>query len=167
MAQSVTEFLIEYISPELTVFLISLLPVLELRGGMVAASLLGLPWQSAALLCLMGTLLPVPFILLFIRRILDWMSRTGPLRHTAAYVIKKAHAKGDGMMRRYPSRIKWALFLFSALPLPGTGAWSGALAASFLNLPPEASIPPIAMGTAVSCAVMAALAYGLPILSHI
>ena len=74
MAQSITEYLVSHhISPYLIIFIISMLPILELRGGLIAASFLGLPWYAAAPVCILGNIIPVPFIIFFIERILGWL----------------------------------------------------------------------------------------------
>jgi uncharacterized membrane protein len=162
MAEAVTEFLSKYVSPELVVFIISMLPILELRGGLVAASILGIPWQSASILCILGTVLPVPFILLFIQKILQWLTTIKLFEKLATHFINKAQKKGDEMMKKYPKRIQIGLFLFVAIPLPGTGAWTGSLIASFLGLPLKKSIPPIVAGAIGAAIIMLVLAYGIP-----
>jgi uncharacterized membrane protein len=162
MAETVTEFLSNYVSPELVVFIISLLPILELRGGLIAASLLGIPWQSASILCILGTVLPVPFILLFIQKILQWLTTVKLFEKLATHFIQKAQTKGKEMMQKYPERIQIGLFLFVAIPLPGTGAWTGSLIASFLGLPLKKSIPPIIAGAVGAAVIMLVIAYVFP-----
>jgi uncharacterized membrane protein len=153
-------------SPPLVVFLISLLPILELRGGMVAAALLGLPWGQALLLSLLGNMLPVPFIILFIRRILALMRRGGPLRPLALWLENKGAAGGVRLQNRYPRRLWLGLFLFVAVPLPGTGAWTGALIAALLGLDGRKSTPAICLGVLGAGGVMLFLTYVLPAIAR-
>ncbi|MDR2686462.1 MAG: small multi-drug export protein, partial [Oscillospiraceae bacterium] len=114
----------------LVAFFISMLPVMELRGGIVYAAARGVPFLLAFCVCFLGNILPVPFILLFIRRILAWLER---FQYTKSIVTKledRARAKSE-TVRKFQLL---GLFLLVAIPLPGTGAWTGALAAAFLDL---------------------------------
>ena len=118
------------IPEELVTFLISMVPVIELRGAIPYATAAGLsPWV-AYILSVLGNMLPVPFILLFIRKILDWMKRYPRLLPIATWVETRAAGKGARVKR---SQLI-GLFVFVAIPLPGTGAWTGTLAASILDM---------------------------------
>lgn len=143
-------------------FLISLLSILELRGALIAASLLGVPWQVAAPLAVVGNLLPVPFIIYFIESILNFLAIRGPIQKIASKLIQKGRAGGEKMLEKYPNQLMLGLFLFVAIPLPGTGAWTGALIAALLGLPPKKSILPIALGIMVACLLMLLLTYFVP-----
>lgn len=143
-------------------FLISLLSILELRGALIAASLLGFPWQVAAPLAVVGNLLPVPFIIYFIESILNFLAIRGPIQKIASKLIQKGRAGGEKMLEKYPNQLMLGLFLFVAIPLPGTGAWTGALIAALLGLPPRKSILPIALGIMVACLLMLLLTYFVP-----
>ncbi|MDR1069783.1 MAG: small multi-drug export protein [Gracilibacteraceae bacterium] len=167
MAESISSFLAQYASPPVTVFLISMLPVLELRGGMIAAALLGLPWEQALLISLLGNMLPVPFIILFIRRILALLRRGGPLRSFALWLENKGTAGGARLQERYPRSLWLGLLLFVAVPLPGTGAWTGALIAALLGLRPYKSALAICLGVMGAAGVMLILTYGLPALARL
>ncbi|MDR2933219.1 MAG: small multi-drug export protein [Oscillospiraceae bacterium] len=162
MAETVTNFLQQYVSPELVVFIISMLPILELRGGLIAASLLQIPWQQASVICIIGTILPVPFILLFIKQILKWLQKTKLFSRIAHHFEKKALSKGAEMIEKHPRGMMLALYIFVAIPLPGTGAWTGSLIASFLNLPVKNSFIMIALGCATATVIMLVLAYLIP-----
>lgn len=159
MAEYVTEFLRNYFSPELVVFIISMLPILELRGGLVAASLLSVPWQNATIITVIGNVLPIPFILLFIKQVLAFLSRHGPIKKIAAHFVDKAKTKGAEMMGKYPRRIQLGLFLFVAIPLPGTGAWTGSLIAAFLGISIKRSAPPICLGVLGAAVIMLIVSY--------
>lgn len=130
------------IPEELVTFLISMVPVIELRGAIPYATAAGLsPWV-AYILSVLGNMLPVPFILLFIRKILDWMKRYPRLLPIATWVETRAAGKGAKVKR---SQLI-GLFVFVAIPLPGTGAWTGALIAALINMRFRRAIPAIFLG---------------------
>ncbi len=161
MAESIAQALIDRfgdsISSEVLVFLISMLPILELRGGMIAARLLGLPLLKAFLVCYIGNLLPVPLILLFIRRIFLWLKKfsfvNGTIDRLEARSVRKAVT-----VQKY--RL-WGLLLLVAIPLPGTGAWTGALVADLLDIRIKHALPVIALGVLIAGAIMSAVTYGI------
>ena len=111
--------------------LVSMIPVLELRGGIPFGVSLGLRPLKAWAVCVLGNMLPIPLIIVYIRRIFQWVRAAFPrLGHFVDRLERKAHLKGRTVLKyRY-----WGLFLFVALPLPGTGGWTGALVAAFLNM---------------------------------
>ena len=147
-----TEFL-----DHLWVFFISMLPIVELRGGIPAGALLGLPLWSNYLVSIVGNFLPVPFILLFIRKILAWMKTTRHFARIALWLEEKAQKKSDQVMR-YASL---GLFLFVAIPLPGTGAWTGALIASLLDMRMKYALPAIFLGVLTAGVIMSLASYGV------
>ena len=110
-------------SKEAAVFLISMLPVLELRGGLLAASYLGIDLVRAVLICVAGCFLPVPFILLMIKQVIRWMKNFRLTRKMAMKLEQHGMEKSE-QIGNYEF---WGLFIFVAVPLPGTGAWTGAL----------------------------------------
>ena len=140
------------------VFLLSMTPVLELRAAIPAGVAMGLnPWL-VYLTAVLGNLLPVPFIILFIRKILDWMNRReGFLKRVAAWVEAKA-AKGAKLFYKYEL---FGLFLLVAIPLPGTGAWTGALVASLLNLRMRNAVLIILAGVCAAGVVVTAASLGV------
>ncbi|MBQ5969583.1 MAG: small multi-drug export protein [Clostridia bacterium] len=146
------------LAADLIVFLISMLPVLELRGGLIAAKLLELPFWPAFTVCVVGNLLPVPFLLLFIRRIFALLKRF----HKVEALIEKVEARSVRKARRVVKYRLWGLLLLVAIPLPGTGAWTGALAAAFLDIRMKHALPVIAAGVVIAGVITAALSYGLP-----
>ena len=157
MLESVLE-LLQGIPEELIVFLISLLPILELRGGLIAASLLGIEYWVALPICIIGNLLPIPFILLFIRKVLSWLKKTKPFKKLVEKIEEKAE-KNKGKITKYA---KWGLYLFVAIPLPGTGAWTGALVAAALDIHEKKSFPVIALGVLTAGIIMVIFAYFFP-----
>lgn len=138
-------------------FLISMVPVIELRGAIPIGVAAGLsPWLAIGV-SIIGNLVPVPFIIIFIKKIFAWM-RTN---------IKKL----DGLVTRLEKRAKnksetvqkyafWGLFILVAIPLPGTGAWTGALVAAMLEMPLKKAFPAIALGVLGAAAIVAFVTYG-------
>lgn len=160
LAQTLVEFFGNTIPAELTIFLISLLPILELRGGMIAAALLSVPFGRAFWICLAGNLLPLPFILLLIRPFFNWLRRTRHLKKLADWLERKTE-KNKSKVLRYETL---GLLLFVAIPLPGTGGWTGSLVAAMLDMPLKKSLPTVCVGVLVAGAIMAVVTYGLPAL---
>ena len=156
IVQNIISFFSEKAAPEAVAFIISLLPILELRGGLLAAAFLGLEVWRAFLICGVGTLLPIPFILLFIRQILEWMKNTRLVR-LANRLEDKAEAKVKAI-NRYKL---FGLILFVAIPLPGTGAWTGALAASFMRMRFKDAFLSIVAGTLIADLIMCLFSYSL------
>ena len=147
------------IPPVLIVFLISLLPILELRGGLIAAAILHIDWTLAFPICLLGNILPLPFILLFIKKIFEFMKRKGILKGLVERFEKKAATKSEDAK----NKTRWGkiifIFCFVAIPLPGTGGWTGALIASFMNMRLKDSVPAIALGVLSAGVIMSVLTY--------
>ncbi len=160
LVQSIVDFFKSWLSPEIIVFLISLLPILELRGGLIAASLLGVPWGIAFPICVIGNMLPIPFILLFIRKIFDFVKRTNflKMKKLVEKLDEKAVRKSEGMN----NLSFWGLFTFVAIPLPGTGAWTGSLVANVLNIKLKHSFPIIFLGVIGAGLLMSFFAYFIP-----
>lgn len=144
---------------EILVFIISLLPILELRGGLIAASLLGVKPLVGYIVSIIGNLIPVPFILLFIAKLLDWMekSKIKSLKKFATWLRKKAD-KHKGQIEKYGYV---GLILFVGIPLPGTGAWTGCLVASLLNLNRKKSFLCVLAGVVMASIIMMIISYGI------
>ena len=143
---------------ELVIFLLSMLPILELRGGLIAAALLDSPLVEAVCICFIGNLIPVPFILLLIRPIFAWLKRTALFRPFVEKLERKAMGKSD-TIRRYEF---WGLLIFVGIPLPGTGVWTGALIASMLNISIKRAMPPLVLGMGMATIIMCFVSYFLP-----
>lgn len=143
---------------ELVIFLLSMLPILELRGGLIAAALLDIPLVEAVCICFIGNLIPVPFILLLIRPIFAWLKRTALFRPFVEKLERKAMGKSD-TIRRYEF---WGLLIFVGIPLPGTGVWTGALIASMLNISIKRAMPPLVLGMGMATIIMCFVSYFLP-----
>lgn len=149
----------------LLVLLISMVPLIELRGAIpVAVGLeLGLPEWLVLLLAIAGNIIPVPIIYLFARKFLEWGStrRFRPLRQFCEFCLRKGQRAGDKLIKKAKSGAYFALFLFVALPLPGTGAWTGTLAASILDLNFKKTVLSITAGVLVAGLIMLAVSFGL------
>ena len=136
--------------------LVSMIPVIELRGGVPFGTALGLPPWAALCAAVVGNLIPVPFIIVYIRRIFLWLRRRFPkLNRLVDKLERKAHLKG-----RKVSKYKYlGLFVFVAIPLPGTGAWTGALAAAFLDMPLRKAAPALVGGVFIAGFLVTFLTY--------
>lgn len=144
---------------ELIVFIISLMPILELRGGLLAASLLGLTPVRSYIICIIGNIIPVPFILWFINSILNWMrnSKYKKIKGIAKWLDKKVD-KHKGKIEKYGF---WGLVLFVGIPLPGTGAWTGCLIASVLEMDRKKSFIAAMIGIFIASIIMMLISFGL------
>lgn len=145
------------ISKEAIAFIISMIPILELRGGLIAAKLMGIPLLQANLLCIIGNIIPVPFILLFITPVFNMLKRTRLFRPMVEKLEGKAMSKRD-QVEKYEF---WGLLLFVGIPLPGTGAWTGSLIASMLNIPFKKAFPATILGILMAAVIIDILFYGL------
>lgn len=144
------------VSKELIVFIISMLPILELRGSLLAAGFLKMEFLSTYVIAVIGNMLPIPFILIFIEKIFAFLKKT-KLKNLVEKMENKALSKSD-QIRKYG---KFGLFLFVAIPVPGTGAWTGALAATLLRMKPKESILPIFLGVLTAGLIMSLLSFGV------
>lgn len=142
---------------EIIVFVISLMPILELRGGLIAASLLGLQPMISLIVCFIGNILPVPFILLFITPIFTWLKK----RKMFAKFVNKLESKALSKRDKIEKYEFWGLVLFVGIPLPGTGAWTGALIASLLDMNKKKAFLAILLGVVIASAIMMFLSFGL------
>ena len=147
----------QYISPEGAVFLIYKIPLLELRGGLLAASLLKISAAKAIPLCIVGNIIPIPFILLFIKQIFKVLKKTKIFRGLIIKLEDRAMRKSD-QVKKYEF---WGLMLFVGIPLPGTGAWTGSLIASLLEIDIKKSSLAILCGIIMATVIMYIVSYGL------
>ena len=145
------------ISKEVVIFIISLMPILELRGGMLAASLLKIPYINASIICIIGNILPIPFVLLFLEFIFHLMEKWKPTKKVVRWLEKKGESK-RGQIDKYGY---WGLVLFVGIPLPGTGAWTGSLVAILLGLDKKKSFICILLGIILAFIIMSILSYGI------
>ncbi len=142
---------------ELIVFLISLMPILELRGGLIAAALLGLDIVPAFIICIIGNLLPIPFILWFITPIFNKLKKTKHLSKLVNKIEKKALSKKDKIEKAE----FWGLLFFVGIPLPGTGGWTGSLIASLIDMDKKKAMLAITCGVLLAGLIVGSLSFGL------
>jgi uncharacterized membrane protein len=141
----------------LTTFLLSMVPVMELRGAIPIGVGMGLNPLAAMLVSIVGNMVPIPFIILFIRRIFAWLRRNLPgLDGLVTRLETKAHLKG-----RKVKKYKYlGLCIFVAIPLPGTGAWTGALIAALLDMSMRRALPSILLGVFIAACIITGLTFG-------
>ena len=144
---------------EIIVFIISMCPILELRGGLIAASLLNMDPVISYIICLIGNVLPIPFILWLITKILNWMrnSKFEKIKGIANWLDKKVE-KNKGQIEKYGYL---GLVLFVGIPLPGTGAWTGCLIASVLEMDKKKSFLAALAGVFIASIIMMLISFGL------
>lgn len=158
MTDAIIEFFNQYFSPEITIFLISMIPVIECRGAIPAGVLL-LGSDSifkVLVLSILGNMVPVPFILLFIRPIIRYLKKTKLFYKLADWIERKAE-KNKAKVARYEA---FGLFTFVAIPLPGTGAWTGSLVAAMLDMRIKSALPAVFFGVVVAAFIMTIISYG-------
>ena len=137
--------------------LVSMVPIIELRGALPIATGLGVEWYIALPVAIIGNIIPVPFIIIFIKKIFSWMSKQkGFLARIVVKMEEKAFSKKDTIEKYGP----WGLWLFVAIPLPGTGAWTGALIAAMMGISLKKSFPAIATGVITAGIIVAFVSYG-------
>ena len=142
----------------LTVFLLSMVPLLELRGAIIAGFAAGLPWYVSYIVSVIGNIIPVPIILLFVRRAFEFMkAHGGKLERAALWFENKGASKSD----RVSKYATFGLFLFVAIPLPGTGAWMGSLIAALMNMRLKHSMISVLLGILTAGLIMSLACYGL------
>ena len=147
----------KYVSKEAVVFIISMIPILELRGGLIVSKLLEVPITTAIPLCIIGNIIPIPFILLFIKQIFKWMKKIRLFRGLVEKLEQKAMGKSDNI-KKYEF---WGLVLFVGIPLPGTGAWTGSLIAALLDIDFKKAVLAELLGIAIATVIMSIFSYGL------
>ena len=140
----------------LKTFFLSMVPIVELRGAIPLGAALGLPWYINYIICVIGNFLPVPFILLFIRSVLNFMKKVPKLDKIALWLEARA-AKNSDKVNKYASL---GLFVFVALPLPGTGAWTGALVAALMEMRLKHSLISVFGGVVVAGVILTLISYG-------
>lgn len=118
----------------LIVFLVSMVPIIELRGAIPYGVAFGLPLGLTYLIAIVGNMLPVPFIYLFARKILEWGQDKPVIGKFFSWCLRKGRQGGEKLKAKAGRGLFWALLLFVGIPLPGTGAWTGTLAASILDM---------------------------------
>ncbi len=140
----------------LHIFLVAMIPVIELRGSIVLGCAQGLPFLGVAIASILGNMLPVPFILLFVRKIIELMKKI-PFLHKIALWLENKGNKNKGKVMKYASL---GLMLFVGIPLPGTGAWTGALVAAMMDMRMKYALPSIFGGVVMAAVIVTVASYG-------
>ena len=180
MIQAIEHFFLEIVGRHLCVFLCSLLPIIECRGAVPLGAGLGLPWWQTYLLAVAGNLLPVPFILLFIRAVLRWMTggeeepeekgieaeeKTRKRHYCHVRWINRFGRWLERKVEKHKGKIEkysyWGVVLFVAIPIPGTGAWTGSLIAAVLKLDFKKSLLAAILGVLIASTIMSVISYGI------
>jgi uncharacterized membrane protein len=145
----------------LIVFLVSMVPLVELRGAIPIAVSMGLDKVPSFIIAIIGNMLPVPFIFLFARKILEWGKDKKIIGKFFTWCLKKGEKGGNKLKSKAGKGLYWAIFLFVGIPLPGTGAWTGTLAASILDLDFKKTIVAVMAGVLFAGLIMMAISFGL------
>ena len=145
----------------LIIFLISMVPLVELRGAIPVAVGMELPVVPAIIVSVLGNMLPVPFIFLFARRILEWGKDKKYIGGFFSWCLEKGEKGGRKLESKAGRGLYWALLLFVGIPLPGTSAWTGTLAASILNMDFKKSVLFVLLGVLLAGIIMLAASLGV------
>lgn len=165
MASELAKFFVEFFGgltslkygKELIIFIISLMPILELRGGLIAAALLGLKGLPSFIICFIGNIIPIPFILWFITPLFNKMKKTKLFSGLVNKMERKAMSKKEQI-----ERLQYlGLMLFVGIPLPGTGAWTGCLIAALLDMDKKKAMGAAILGVIMAGIIMMLLSYGV------
>ena len=141
----------------LIVFLVSMVPLIELRGAIPYGVMFGLPLWQTFLIAIVGNMLPVPIIFFFARRVLEWGADKPLIGKIFTFFLEKGHKGGAKLQAKAGRGLYWALLLFVGIPLPGTGAWTGTLAASLLDMDFKKSVAACMGGVLLAGVIMGAL----------
>lgn len=146
----------------LIIFLISMVPIIELRGAMIYAVGYDLPYIPALIVCVLGNMLPVPFIYFFARKVLNWGADKKYIGKLFTFFLEKGERAGQKLVKATGrGGLFLALLLFVGIPLPGTGAWTGTLGASFLNMGFKSTVVAVSLGVVLAGIIMALVSTGV------
>lgn len=165
MSKKLVEFFIgvfggvasQVVGKYILVFIISLMPILELRGGLIAAALLGLPPVPAYIISIIGNLIPIPLILWLLDYVFDFMKKHNILKKFVLFCERKGNEKKDKIEKLG----FWGLVLFVGVPLPGTGAWTGCLIATILRMDKKKAFLAATLGVIMASIIMMLISYGV------
>ena len=139
------------------VFLVSMVPLIELRGAIPYGVMFGLPLWQTFVIAIIGNMLPVPVIFFFARRVLEWGADKPVIGKVFTFFLEKGHKGGEKLQAKAGRGLYWALLLFVGIPLPGTGAWTGTLAASLLDMDFKKSVAACMGGVLLAGVIMGVL----------
>lgn len=145
----------------LILFLVSMVPLIELRGALLMAGGMNLPMISSYIVCIIGNMIPVPFIFFFARKVLEWGADKPVIGKFFTFCLEKGHKGGQKLQEKAGRGLFVALLLFVGIPLPGTGAWTGTLAASLLDMDFKSSVLAVLGGVLMAGIIMALASLGL------
>ena len=156
MIEAIENFFIN-IDPSFGVFIVSMIPIIELRGAVPLGIGLGLNWLWVLFISIVGNMLPIPFVIRIIRPMIDWLLHSKLFSKVGNWLDSRTKEKTK-QITKYK---KLGLLIFVAIPLPGTGAWSGAMAAGILNMRLKDAIPAIFAGVVIAGAIMTLISLGV------
>ena len=158
MIEAIKLFLTDILGAHFGVIICSMIPIIELRGGIPLGMALGLPWWQSFLFAVIGNMLPIPFVLLFIKKIISWTTtcRVKFLNKFGNWLVRKAE-KNREKIEKYSF---WGVCLFVAIPLPMTGAWTGSLVASVIDMKFWKALLSCFIGVLIAATVVTLVAYG-------
>lgn len=145
----------------LWVFFISMIPLIELRGAIPVSQALALPIIPSYIICIVGNMIPVPIIFLFARRFLEWGQDKKLIGGVCQFFLTKGSGAGKKLQAKTGRTLFVALFLFVGIPLPGTGAWTGTLAASLLDMDFKQTVIAVTLGVLLAGVIMMAISFGV------
>jgi uncharacterized membrane protein len=145
----------------IAIFIVSMIPLIELRGAIVISQGWQMPLLTSYIVCVIGNMLPVPVIYLFARKVLEWGRDKKYIGKFFTFCIEKGHKGGAKLKEKAGRGVFLALLLFVGIPVPGTGAWTGTLAASFLDIGFKKSVIAVLLGVLLAGIIMGAVSAGL------
>lgn len=159
MTDAIKEFFLNLVGPHLAVLICSMIPIIELRGSIPLGALLNMPFWLNYLLSVVGNMLPIPIILLFVKAVLNWMAKCQIklFNKIANWIFRKAD-KNRPKIEKFGF---WGLYIFVAIPLPGTGAWTGSLVAALIDMRFGKAILAVALGVLTAGVIMTLISYGV------
>lgn len=157
MIDTIFRFLTEHISAYGAVFLVSMIPLIELRGSVIVGTAFGLPWLNVLALSIVGNLIPIPFILIFGEKLIAWLKTLPMLSRLTNWYEARLMSKST-TIQKYAFYGLWA---FVGIPLPGTGAWSGSLIAALLDVPPKKAFAAVICGVLTAGIIMTVASRGV------
>ena len=143
----------------LWIFFISMVPIVELRGAIPVSQLMGLPMVASYIICIIGNMIPVPFIYLFARKVLVWGSDKPVIGGFFSWCMEKGEHGGQKLQAKAGKGLFVALLLFVGIPVPGTGAWTGTLAASILDMDFKSTVAAVMLGVLLAGIIMMTLSF--------
>ena len=143
----------------LIIFLISMVPLIELRGAIPFSQGFGLPIVQSYIICIIGNMLPVPIIFLFARKVLEWGADKPVIGKFFTWCLEKGHKGGKKLQEKAGKGLFVALLLFVGIPVPGTGAWTGTLAASLLDMDFKSSVLAVMLGVLLAGVIMMVVSF--------